>query len=77
MGYYFIRQKNEFLLLMHFKAFRTVQKENETKYGLIKVVSFITVKRQLKENHTEMDSTYNEKKFAVAERFIRTLKNNI
>ena len=28
------------LLLMHFNVFWTVQKENQIKYGLIKVVSF-------------------------------------
>ena len=31
----------------------------------------------LKINNTEMYSTYNEEKFVVAERFIRTLKNKI
>ena len=31
----------------------------------------------LKINHIEMHSTYNEEKSVVAERFIRTLKNNI
>ena len=31
----------------------------------------------LKINNTEMYSTYNEEKAVVAERFIRTLKNNI
>ena len=34
-------------------------------------------KRFLKINHTEMYSTYNERKSVVAERFIRTLKNKI
>ena len=28
------------LLLMHFKVFETSQKENQTKYGLIKVMNF-------------------------------------
>ena len=34
-------------------------------------------KKWLKDNNTEMYSTHNEKKSAVAERFIRTLKNKI
>ena len=34
-------------------------------------------KRFLKNNSIEMYSTYNEEKFAVGERFIRTLKNKI
>ena len=33
----------ELLLLMNFKVFYTFQKENQTKYGLIKAVSFTTV----------------------------------
>ena len=28
---------------MHFKTFKTVQKESQTKYGLIKAVNFMTV----------------------------------
>ena len=35
------------------------------------------LKRFLKINSTEMYSTYNEGKYVVAERFIRTLKNKI
>ena len=34
-------------------------------------------KKWLKDNNIEMDSTYNEGKSVVAERFIRTLKNKI
>ena len=34
-------------------------------------------KKWLKENHIKMYSTYNEAKSAVAERFIKTLKNKI
>ena len=34
-------------------------------------------KRFLKINNVEMQSTYNEGKYVVAERFIRTLKNKI
>ena len=34
-------------------------------------------KKWLKENHIEIYSTYNKGKSAVAERFIRTLKNKI
>ena len=36
-------KKNVLLLLMHFKVFSTARKEKQTKYGLIKVVNFITV----------------------------------
>ena len=34
--------KKELLLLMHFKVFQTVQKENQAQYGLIKIVNFVT-----------------------------------
>ena len=52
---------------------------NQTKYGLMKVVNFITVllKKRLKENHIKMYSTYNEGKSVAAERFMETLKNKI
>ena len=43
MGCFFKKQKKALLLVMHFKLFYTVQKDNQTKYGLIKVVNFITV----------------------------------
>ena len=36
-----------------------------------------SMKSWLEDNGTEMYSTYNERKFVVAERFIRTLKDNI
>ena len=35
------KKKNVLLLLMHFKVFETVQKENEKTFGFIKVVNFI------------------------------------
>ena len=56
-----------------------IQIENEIKYGLIKVMNFIIIllKDFLKINNIEMYSTCNEGKSAVAERFIRTLKNKI
>ena len=38
-----LKDKKELLLLMRSKIFQMIQKENQTKYGLIKVVSFITV----------------------------------
>ena len=38
-----IKDKKILLLLMHFKVFWTVQKENQIKYGLINIVNFITV----------------------------------
>ena len=55
---------------MHFKVFWTIQKESQIKYGLTKLVNFTRHNR-------EMNSTHNEGKFVVAERFIRTLKNKI
>ena len=38
-----IKDKKILLLLMHFKVFWTVQKENQIKNGLINIVNFITV----------------------------------
>ena len=38
-----IKDKKILLLLMYFKVFWTVQKENQIKYGLINIVNFITV----------------------------------
>ena len=35
------------------------------------------MKSRLQNNNIEMHSTYNKEKFVVAERFTRTLKNNI
>ena len=57
---------------MHFRVFWTVQKENQIKYGLIKVVNFTIMffKRWLKDNDIEMYSTHNEAKSVVAVRFI-------
>ena len=64
---------------MHFKVFETIQKENQIKYGWIKVVNSITylLKSILQENNIKMYSTHNEGKSVVAKRFIRTLKNKI
>ena len=64
---------------MHFKAFLTIQEENQIKYGLIKPVNFITLilKKCLKDYNIEMYSTHNKGKSVVAERFIKTLKNKI
>ena len=58
--------------------FKTVQKENQTKYGLIKAVNFITVllkmvKRQWHKNVFNIQW----KNTVAAERFIGTLKNKI
>ena len=57
---------------MHFRVFWTVQKENQIKYGLIKVVNFTIMffKRWLKDNDIEMYSIHNEAKSVVAVRFI-------
>ena len=38
-----LKDKKKLLLLMHFKAFWTVQKESQIEYRLIKVVSFTIV----------------------------------
>ena len=37
------RTKKELLLLMHFRVFQTIRKENQTKHGLIKIVNLITI----------------------------------
>ena len=50
------------------------RKPNKKK-NVIKVVNSII--NLLKKNNTETYSTYNEGKFVVAERFIRTLKSKI
>ena len=50
------------------------RKPNKKK-DVIKVVNSII--NLLKKNNTETYSTYNEGKFVVAERFIRTLKSKI
>ena len=56
-----------------------LQKENQTKYGLIKAVNFSnsSCKQWLKDNEIKLYPTYNEGKSVVSERFIRTLKNKI
>ena len=64
---------------MDFKKHYMHRQENQIKYGLKKEVNFTAVilKKCLKDNDIEMYSTHNERKSAVAERFIRTLKNKI
>ena len=61
---------------MHFKLFWTIQKENQIKYWLIKIVNFKNThfKKCLKNNNIKIYSTYCEGNSVVAERFIRTLK---
>ena len=61
---------------MHFKKFEAIQKESQIKYGLIKAVNFTKIIFK-KDSDIEMYSTHNEGKSAVAERFIRSLKNKI
>ena len=41
--YVFVVPLKELLLLMYFKKFSTIQKENQIKYGLIEVVNFTTI----------------------------------
>ena len=59
---------------MHLK--RKSQNTSQIKYWLIKVVNVIikSFKDFFKINNTEMYSTYNKGKSAVAEKFIRTIK---
>ena len=65
-------------MLMYFKIFQTIQKENQPKYGLIKAENFVSLfKKQLKDNFMKIYSTYNEGKPVVADRFIRALKTEI
>ena len=65
-------------MLMYFKIFQTIQKENQTKYGLIKAENFVNLfKKQSKDNFMKIYSTYNEGKPVVADRFIRALKTEI
>ena len=53
-------------------------KRNQAKYGLINAEFYNSqFKNFLKDNNTEVYSTYNEEKSLVAERFIRTLNNKI
>ena len=40
---FFKKIGKELVLLMHFKKFLTIEKENQIKYGLIKVVNFTIV----------------------------------
>ena len=64
---------------MDFKKHYMHRQENQIKYGLKKEVNFTAVifKKCLKDNDIEMYSTHNDRKSAVAERFIRTLKSKI
>ena len=66
---------------MNLKQFYTIQKENQIKYE-IRVdqgSEFYNniFKKNLKENHIEKYSSFNEGKYVATERFIRTLKNKI
>ena len=78
-GLFLWKTKKVLLLLIHFKVFWKVRKENQIKYRLIKTVNFISVflKSDLKNNCKELGSIYNGGNSVVAERFIRTLKNKI
>ena len=58
---------------MHFKKW-SQKEEDQVKHGSIKAVYYNIL---FKINNIEMYLTYNEGKFVVAERFIRTLKNKI
>ena len=58
---------------MHFKKW-SQKEEDQVKHGPIKAVYYNIL---FKINNIEMYLTYNEGKFVVAERFIRTLKNKI
>ena len=64
---------------MDFKKHYMHRQENQIKYGLKKEVNFTAVifTKCLKDNDIEMYSTHNDRKSAVAERFIRTLKKKI
>ena len=68
-----IKDKKGTSIVNAFKK-KSQDKENQIKYGLIKVLNFIInlLKDFLKINNTEMYSTYNEGKSAVGERFSRT-----
>ena len=89
MGYSFKRQKRHYnynaftiTLQLHYNAFQKIldkQNVNQKKIWVDKGSEFYnrSMKLWLEKNNTEMYSTYNEGKFVVAERFIRTLKNKI
>ena len=64
---------------MLFKKWKIIQIEKQTRYGLINEVDFtvILLKKWLKNNDIEMYSIHNEWKSVVAERYFRTLKNEI
>ena len=69
-----IKDKKRTSTLNAFKK-KSQREENQIKYGLIKVLSFIIILLKIffKINKIEIYSTYNEGKSAVAERFIRNL----
>ena len=69
-----IKDKKRTSILNAFKK-KSQREENQIKYGLIKVLSFIIILLKIffKINKIEIYSTYNEGKSAVAERFIRNL----
>ena len=76
-----LKDKKVLLLLVHFKVFYTVQKENQTKYRSKQNQDSESYSNSFKKwpghNDIKMYSTYNEGKPVVAERFIRTLNNKI
>ena len=63
------------VLLMRFKKLQINQDVNQIKYGLRREFYNSSVKKSLKDNDIEMYLIDNEGKSAVAEIFIRTLKN--
>ena len=78
MSCFFKRQKKVLLLLMHFK--KIISKGRKpNKIWVDQGGEFYNklFKRFLKINNIEMNSTYNEGKSVVPERFIRTLENKI
>ena len=74
-----LKNKKSITIVDAFQSILDSSKESQTKYGLSKVVIFITVsfKKWLKDNDMKMYSTCNEGKSVFAEGFIRTLKNKI
>ena len=64
-------------MLMHFKVFLNNSKRKPNKVCVDEGSEYYNKKNKkwLKDNNTEMYSTYNEGKFVVSERITRTLKN--
>ena len=76
-GLFLWKVKKVLQLLMLLKNFQTDLIGNKTKYGYIKTVNFCirSIKPKLQDNNTKIFSIHNEGKSVIAERFIRTLKN--